>query len=195
MRRQRETANRAESPRKWVSRAFITLSVSVLIAHLPTLVSAQTTGAGVAAGVAKIGSAAAAKQAVLTQLEQAVFQKINAARQARGLRPVALTPDLLAPARQHSLDMARRNVLTHADANGCGPGDRLDAAGIAWLRYGENVALCKGYSNPCDTVVDAWLKSPGHAANLLDPRLAESAVGVALASDGTYYLTQEFVTR
>ena len=195
MRRCPDAATQAGRSGKWVSALVTILCLSALIVHITPLVSAQGAGATVAAGLAKIGSGASTKAAALARLEEAVFQRINGLRQARGLRPVALTEDLLRPARQHSLDMAQRNVLTHADANGRGPGERLDAAGIAWLRYGENVALCKGYSSPCDAVVDAWLKSPGHAANLLDPQLAESAVGVALATDGTYYLTQVFVTR
>lgn len=131
----------------------------------------------------------------LTALEQSVFERINAIRTERGLPQVSLAEDLLLVARQHSLDQARRNVLTHSSADGKSAGARLDAAGILWLRYGENVALVKGYTDPANTVVEAWMRSPGHAANILDAKLVESAVGVAQAADGTYFLTQIFVTR
>jgi len=112
-----------------------------------------------------------------------------------GLTPVRFAADLQAIARRHSEDQARRNTLTHCGADGKNAGARLDAASIAWVRYGENVGLVKGYTDPAGTIVDAWLRSPGHAANVLDGRMAESAIGVAQAADGTFFLTQEFVTR
>ncbi len=187
--------NAADRATRRLGWCLTTLCLSLALAHVTGPAPAQATGTLVATRPPRIASPKAEGSAALASLEQTVTQKINAIRQSHGLSPLVFVPDLLTPAREHSAEMARRNVLSHASANGRGTGDRLDAARIPWLRYGENVALVKGYDNPCNTVVEAWMQSPGHAANILDPLLAESAVGVAAAADGTLYLTQVFVTR
>lgn len=128
-------------------------------------------------------------------VEQQAFEQINKAREERGLPPVRLAPDLASPARLQSKYMASANKITHHDNTGRGPGERLDDCGIHWTRYGENVGLVKGYADPARRVVQAWLRSPSHAANILNPSLTESAVGVAVAADGAYFLTQVFVAR
>jgi len=139
------------------------------------------------------GDAVQLKQ--LEQLEQKVFDQINSHRAARGLQPLVLVQELLPVARSHSKDQAGRMVLSHRDARGGSAGDRLDAARVPWMRYGENVALVKGHADPGATVVDAWLKSPGHAANIFDANLVEAAVGIAQAADGTLFMTQVFCAR
>ncbi|MGQ9730624.1 MAG: CAP domain-containing protein [Candidatus Zipacnadales bacterium] len=171
---------------------IITLTAILLLA---SATGADLTGAKVAAKPASLPPQSADRQSSTARLEQAVFELINQIRLKAGLAPVKFAADLQTIARAHSEDQARRNVLTHRSADGRGPGERLDAARIAWLRYGENVALVKGYSEPARAVVEAWLASPAHAANLLNPDVVESAVGVAQAADGTYFLTQEFVSR
>jgi len=139
--------------------------------------------------------APAAQADTAQDLEAKVFGQINTVRAARGLAPLALSQDLLPVARWHSQDQAGRMTLSHTDSQGRNAGQRLDASRVAWLRYGENVGFVKGFSDVTKTVVDAWIASPGHAANLLDPSLKETAVGVAQSPDGTYFLTQVFVTR
>jgi uncharacterized protein YkwD len=167
----------------------------VLLGLSVAAVYADVNGTVVAAKPATLRLTSTGKAAPFTALEQRVFEQINKVRAERGLDAVDPAQDLRAAARDHSNYMASANRLTHRGAGGRGAGERLDAAGIAWRRYGENVGLVKGYADPCRTVVDAWLRSPGHAANILNPSLTESAVGVAVAADGTYYLTQVFVTR
>jgi uncharacterized protein YkwD len=91
----------------------------------------------------------------------------------------------------HSQDMQAHNYFDHTGSDGSTPGDRVTAAGYAWQTTGENIAA--GYSS-AETVVDAWIGSPGHCANLLNPQFTQ--VGVAcVAGDGgnTYrnYWTME----
>jgi uncharacterized protein YkwD len=178
------------------SRRALQIALACLaLATLATLAPADLNGTQVATKPAPVRLQQSPAQAASTALEQTVFDKINAIRNERGLTPVRFAADLLPVARTHSDDQARRNTLTHRSADGKNAGERLDAARVPWLRYGENVAVIKGYSDPASTVVDAWMHSPGHAANVLDPQLVESAVGVAQCADGTYFLTQVFVTR
>jgi len=149
--------------------------------------------AGIAV-LAIVGASQSARAGTI-EIEREVYHQINDIRVANGLNPVIYSEDLAPAARWHSQDQARRRCIAHIDSLGRNAGDRLDDIRVPWLRYGENVGYVWGYDDPCTTVVRAWLASPGHAANLLDPRLVESAVGVAQSADGTYYLTQVFVTR
>ena len=179
----------------WARRLPLVAAPLLLVALLAASSHADVSGTVTAAKPAALTARTSAARPVPAAIEQAVFQQINGVRKERGLEPVSLSEDLQAPAREHSRYMAGRDQLTHRDATGRGAGQRLDGSGIRWLRYGENVGLVKGYVNPTKTVVEAWLRSPGHAANILNPSLTESAVGVVVAADGTYYLTQVFVTR
>ncbi|MBM3499671.1 MAG: CAP domain-containing protein [Armatimonadetes bacterium] len=184
------------APRSRRALRMVSITVAcVVLAGLATLAAADLTGTQVAAKPAPVRLVKPPTLTSAAALEQAAFDKINEVRVQHGLAPVRFAADLQAVARSHSEDQARRNTLTHSGSDGKNAGARLDAASIAWVRYGENVGLVKGYSDPVGAVVGAWMRSPGHAANVLDARLLESAIGVAQAADGTYFLTQEFVTR
>lgn len=101
----------------------------------------------------------------------------------------ALTPNpLLERAAQgHSDDMARRNFFDHTNPDGQGPGDRITATGYSWFTYGENIAM--GQPTP-ESVMQAWMNSPGHRANILNCRFAE--IGVGVVTSGGPYWTQVF---
>ena len=58
---------------------------------------------------------------------------------------------------------------------------------------GENVGLTNR-PNPNREIVEGWIASPVHRANLLHPAFNATGVGVARAADGTLYYTQVFVT-
>lgn len=76
----------------------------------------------------------------------------------------------------HAQDMARHSYLEHRARDGSSPGERATRAGYAWRVVGENIA--SGQVRAQD-VVQGWLASPGHCANLMQP--AFSAMGVAYA--------------
>lgn len=93
--------------------------------------------------------------------------------------------DLLeAAAQKHSNDMFQKNYFNHIEGDGSNGGTRIDAAGYKWMTYGENIGM--GYRNEKE-VVAAWLKSPGHCKNIMNPQYKE--VGVACAG---LYWTQDF---
>jgi len=73
------------------------------------------------------------------------------------------------------------------------PATRLDYAGYDnWMTYGENIAF--GYSTAA-AVMQAWMNSPGHRANILNPNFKEIGVGVVANAQGYLYWTQEFAAR
>jgi uncharacterized protein YkwD len=106
---------------------------------------------------------------------QTLVLLVNQHRVARGLEPLEWDDRLARVALEHSRDMSRRNYFGHVDPDGRGPFDRLAAAGIVWSAAGENVAA--GYRGP-RAVLDGWLASPGHRANLESPEFTRQGIGL-----------------
>ena len=94
-------------------------------------------------------------------------------------------------AQLHSQDMASKNFFSHTGSNGSSPFTRITAQGYRWSTAGENIAA--GYGT-AQTVVAGWLTSPGHCANIMNPRFKELGVGYAYGSTSTYkhYWTNTF---
>lgn len=134
------------------------------------------------------------------QVRRRVLELVNTARATSrrcGGRSFAAAPPLRASgvlatvADAHARDMAARDRLGHEGGDGAGPGDRATRAGYAWREVGENVA--SGSTTAAD-VVDGWLGSPGHCANLMHPGFVETGIGVAVDTDseGGVYWAQLF---
>jgi uncharacterized protein YkwD len=107
--------------------------------------------------------------------------------------PLKLSPVLAAVAAGHASDMAQHAELTHVGSDGSHPADRITRAGYEWRASGENVAA--GQQN-ADAVVGAWLESPGHCANIMEPNFTEMGVAfvqVPGANPGIYW-AQSFAT-
>ena len=104
---------------------------------------------------------------------------------------LALEGSLMCAARVHSKDMADNNYFDHDNLQGNGPGWRMGQAGYAGNGWGENIAA--GYGDP-QAVVDGWLDSDGHCANMLNPSFSKIGIGYAFQSSSDYgnYWTQTF---
>ncbi|MDI2130033.1 CAP domain-containing protein [Yinghuangia seranimata] len=127
----------------------------------------------------------------LDPLRAEVITLTNAARAAHGLPPLAAEPRLTASAQAHSADMAARDYFEHDSLDGRKPADRIRAAGYAYSRCAENIAA--GQPTPAD-VVDGWMNSPGHRANILTPELTQIGIGIAYGGSYRIYWTQNFGT-
>jgi uncharacterized protein YkwD len=128
-------------------------------------------------------------------LEAGLAQSVNAVRTANGLVPLVRDAALDAVARAHSADMAARHYLAHETPEGLNPPARVARAGITGISLlGENVGTTSR-GDPNREIVDAWLASPVHRANLLAPAFNATGVGIARAADGSYYYTQLYATR
>lgn len=121
--------------------------------------------------------------------EQQVVDRTNAARAAAGCGPVLVDPALNVAADRHSAEMAWTGTMSHTGVDGSTPRTRLSAQGWNPHRTAENVAF--GYD--AASVVDAWLGSPGHRANVLDCRLNFLGVAASQGATGTYW-TQVFAS-
>ncbi|MFD7445044.1 sigma-70 family RNA polymerase sigma factor [Streptomyces sp. NPDC059909] len=121
---------------------------------------------------------------------QQVLALVNAERSKAGCGPVSSNEKLATAAGNHSADMAARDYFDHTNPDGEDPGDRITAAGYRWSTYGENIA--RGQQTPA-SVMDSWMNSPGHRANILNCSFKELGVGIHDASGGPWW-TQAFGT-
>lgn len=128
--------------------------------------------------------------------EQIAFDLINAKRVQDGLQPLTWSDKLADVARIHSQNMAEFSFFSHRGLDNKLVSDRADDHGAGkWRSIGENIAFNRGYRDPVVKAVELWLDSPSHRRNLLDSNWKESAVGIAIAEDGSFYFTQVFLTR
>lgn len=118
----------------------------------------------------------------------------NNVRARHGLPPLTNNVQLNNAAFGHARNMAAQQTMVH-NLDGRGPGERITAAGYAWMTYGENVAYNRGYEDPANAAMLSWVKSPGHLANILNPNVVEIGVAWATAADGTVYFCQVFGAR
>ncbi|WP_055493511.1 CAP domain-containing protein [Streptomyces sp. TP-A0356] len=122
-----------------------------------------------------------------TAVEAQVLQLVNQERAKVGCSPVTASNALTKLAEAFSQDMAARSFFDHTDPNGKTPWDRAAALGITGLG-GENIA--RGQTTAQD-VMDAWMNSPGHRANILNCNFRTLGVGVHFGSGGPWW-TQDF---
>jgi uncharacterized protein YkwD len=119
--------------------------------------------------------------------EAAVLALVNEARVDAGCGALTADPALAAVARAHSADMRDRDYFSHTSPEGLSPFDRAERAGIDYSRA-ENIAFGQADAT---AVMEAWLESPGHRANILDCELTKLGVGVAEGPGGPWW-TQLF---
>ncbi|WP_432513847.1 CAP domain-containing protein [Kineococcus sp. SYSU DK001] len=112
-----------------------------------------------------------------------VLDRTNLARTAAGCAPLVLDQALTLAADRHTADMVASSVMSHTGTDGSSPRTRLAAAGVFPSRTAENVAV--GYD--AAGVVDAWLASPGHRANLLDCRLTTVGISEEQGAAGSWW--------
>ena len=100
--------------------------------------------------------------------------------------PLTWNDKLTVAAEGHSQDMAAKNYFSHTSADGRTLADRVSATGYAWSSLGENIAA--GYPT-INAVMDGWIASPGHCANLMHAGFAEVGVVCVPGAPGDTYST------
>jgi len=84
----------------------------------------------------------------------------------------------------HAEYLQRNNRFSHTGENGSGVGDRLSATGYVWTHAGENIAA--GFDDVAG-VMRAWIDSPGHCVNLMNPAFTEVAVVLVPGTSANTY--------
>ncbi|MEU1184715.1 CAP domain-containing protein [Streptomyces sp. NPDC005820] len=118
-----------------------------------------------------------------------VVDLTNRERTRAGLRPLAVDARLATAAQAHCADMVARAFYSHTSPEGTQPWDRAAAAGSTRRTIGENIAC--GQRSAAE-VVEGWMNSPGHRANILKPAFTHIGVGYAGGGPSGTYWTQLF---
>ena len=123
-----------------------------------------------------------------------VINYTNSARRQNGSLPALLENQKLDQDAQNKLnDMFARQYFEHVAPDGKGPSDQAAAVGYQYVIIGENLAL-GNFKNDA-ALVDAWMNSPGHRANILQPKYQEIGVAVGqglFEGKKTWLAVQEF---
>ncbi len=118
---------------------------------------------------------------------------VNRERAKEGLAPLAYQPRLYAMAEAKALDMIQKQYFAHSAPDGTGIGDLAERFGYVYLNVGENLAL--GDFASSSHVMNGWMNSPGHRANILKSDYTEIGVAVMRGSwEGrqVWFAVQEF---
>ena len=123
--------------------------------------------------------------------EGTVLTLVNQERAKAGCAKLSQDSRLVEAARAHSADMAARNYFDHTTPEGVTFDKRITNAGYRFSRAAENIAA--GQSSPA-SVMQSWMNSSGHRANILNCGLTDLGVGVIYSTGGRPYWTQDFGT-
>lgn len=123
----------------------------------------------------------------VSDFERQVVELTNAERAKAGIAPLEIYGPLMNVAEAKSQDMANLGYFSHTSPTYGSPFDQIKAAGIQYRAAGENIA--QGQRTP-EQVVNAWMNSPGHRANILNASYTH--IGVGFVENG-YYWTQQFI--
>ena len=127
--------------------------------------------------------------AAVTNYEKEVIRLVNEIRVKNGLSELKYNWELCRIARYKSQDMKDNGYFSHTSPVYGSPFQMMKSFGITYRTAGENIA--KGQSTP-QMVVNAWMNSSGHRANILNSSFTE--IGVGYVASGNYW-TQMFIGR
>ena len=125
----------------------------------------------------------------VTAYEAKVIELVNDIRKDHGLSPLTANWELSRVARYKSQDMHDRHYFSHTSPTYGSPFDMMKSFGISYRSAGENIAM--GYKTP-EAVVDGWMNSSGHRANILNASFTQ--IGVGYVTEGNYW-TQMFIGK
>ena len=125
--------------------------------------------------------------AAVSNYEDEVIRLVNEIRIQNGLKTLTKNWELCRVARYKSQDMADKHYFSHTSPTYGSPFEMMRAFGISYRTAGENIA--RGQRSP-QQVVDAWMNSDGHRANILSSHFTQ--IGVGYVANGNYW-TQMFI--
>jgi hypothetical protein len=126
---------------------------------------------------------------------QGVIEHTNRQRETEGLLPLHQNSELDRAAEAKLEDMFKKQYFEHESPEGKGPAEVIKGAGYSYLVVGENLALGSFHNDA--TLVQAWMDSPGHRANIMNNRFQEIGVAVRKGSfegQEVWLAVQEFGT-
>ncbi len=128
--------------------------------------------------------------APLKTLENAVFELVNKERVKAGLQPLTYNWQAARVARIKSQDMIDSKYFNHISPSYGSPFKMLESFGLRFSAAAENIAMGQ---RSAQEVMNSWMNSAGHKANILSKSVTQIGVGAAKNASGTIYFTQLFI--
>ena len=126
----------------------------------------------------------------MSYIERHVFNLVNAEREKVGLKPLKYNKEVAYVAEIKAADMRDAGYIEHVSPNYGEPLEMLQQFGFELYGAGENIAA--GFDMP-EEVMDGWMNSPGHKANILRDWFEEIGIGYVTDSTGYTYWVQMFI--
>jgi len=160
--------------------ARLLLSTGALLLSAAIVASGASAASAVCAGAHLIPTTGN-----LSRIKAATLCLVNQQRTGHGLKPLRENADLQAAAQAHTAQMVRRDYFNHVGPAGDSPLERVTAAGYASSAeirdLGENIAAASGSLATPAASVAAWMASPPHRAQILNPAFHDTGIGVVAA--------------
>lgn len=124
----------------------------------------------------------------MSQIELEVLRLVNVERKKVGLKALTTSSTFSNVARKKSEDMAVKGYFSHTSPTYGSPFDMMKTFNITYRAAGENIAMGQ---TSAESVMKAWMNSPGHKANILNSNYGKIGIGM-YEKNGTKYWTQMF---
>jgi uncharacterized YkwD family protein/spore coat assembly protein SafA len=128
--------------------------------------------------------------APLKSIEDEIVRLVNIERSKNGLAPLTSNWQAARCARIKSQEMTDKNYFSHTSPTYGSPFKMMESFGLRFSAAAENIAYGQ---RTAQEVMNSWMNSPGHRANILSKSYTQIGVGVAKKSNGTLYFTQMFL--
>ncbi|AIQ13441.1 CAP domain-containing protein [Paenibacillus durus] len=156
-------------------------------AEKPAVAKPAETPAPAAKPAPPVQTAPEAVQSDKASFVKQVVDLVNQERAKAGLAPLTALDSLNKVAAAKATDMRSNNYFSHTSPTYGSPFDMMRTFGVTYNYAGENIA--KGQRTP-EEVMNAWMNSPGHKANILNKNFNYIGVGF-----DNYYWAQEFIGK
>ena len=148
--------------------------------------SAPPPGALGSAGTSCSGGDLKPEESNVGQVRRTTFCLLNVERGVRGIGRMRMNPRLSKAALAHAKDMVSKTYFAHDSRSGASFLDRIKRQGYLnggsqWT-VGENIAWGSGSRSTPREIVDGWMHSPPHRANILNRRFREIGIGIAIGA-------------
>ena len=122
------------------------------------------------------------------KLASQVIDMVNEERAKQGLKPLKMNVNVQKAAQTRSEEITKS--FSHTRPNGSSFSTALKENSVSYRSAGENIAYGQ---KTAEAVMNGWMNSSGHRANILNNNFEEIGVGVHIADNGTIYWTQLFI--
>lgn len=155
------------------------------LATIAILFTAACGGAGGSMSNVSSNATDLSLNAVTTAPDRTFDSMLNNVRSVNGANPVTYNARLGRAAQGHADDMLANNFFSHTGSNGSSVGQRVTAQGYVWRTVGENIA--RGQIDE-EAVLRAWVNSPGHQRNNVNPNFEDFALAKAGVGSQQYWV-------